>query len=92
MKKEDDAEKGRWWRIRRMSRIWKRQDLDTELIWSEEDMSEPKTEQESKKQCIIFIIMEKLPKFMQNFHDKCKIKGNVEDGWKSRCHANFLLN
>ena len=33
------AGRGRRWRIRRMSRMWKWQDLDRELIWSEKNMS-----------------------------------------------------
>ena len=36
------AERGRRWRIRRMSLIWKWQDSDRELIWSVNDMSESK--------------------------------------------------
>ena len=36
----DAIERGRRWRIRRMSRMWKWRDLDTEVIWLEKYMSD----------------------------------------------------
>ena len=87
------AERGRRWRIRRMSRMWKWQDLDRELIWSEKDMSESKMKPRLRAEELTGMISFKIRKFetllfcLQKIWDAvvlCQLKKKFSFRWISK--------